>query len=78
MEDTVQRIQPGEGRPNRLRWLRENRSHLTLEEMSRLTGFDVSTISKHESGDRGLTKEAVEVYAQIYKVASWELYFSTL
>lgn len=65
----------GQIKKNRLRWLRENRSHLTLEEMSRLTGYDISTISRHESGERGLSSETISTYARIYKVESHELFF---
>ena len=58
---------------NKLKQFRE-RSHLTLQEVSILTGFDVSTISKHESHTRGLTKEAIQKYAKLYKVDSHELF----
>lgn len=58
---------------NRLRELR-NRSRLTLEEVSTLTGFDITTISRHESGGRGLTPDAIEKYARLYKVQTHELF----
>lgn len=59
--------------PTRLRELRD-RSRLTLQEVSILTNYDVTTISRHESGERGLTKEAIEKYTALYKVHSYELY----
>lgn len=60
-------------RPNRLREHREA-MRLTLDEMSQLTGFDASTISKHESGARGLGREAIARYTRVMKVESWELF----
>ena len=59
---------------NRLRQFRE-RSRLSLTEVATLTGFDVSTISKHENGQRGLTPEAITKYAKLYKVESYELFY---
>lgn len=58
---------------NRLRELRD-RSRLTLAEVSILTGFDPTTISKHEAGTRGLTEEAINRYAALYKVQTHELF----
>lgn len=58
---------------NRLRELRD-RSRLTLQEVSTLTGFGVSTISRHESGDRALSEEAIVKYASLYKVHTYELF----
>ena len=59
--------------PNRLRKLRE-RSHLTLGEVSKLTDYDVTTISKHEGGTRGLTDDAIRKYARLYKVDTHQLF----
>lgn len=58
---------------NRLRELRD-RSRLTLEEVSILTGFAVPTISRHENGDRSLSKEAIVKYSNLYKVHSYEIF----
>lgn len=58
---------------NRLRELRD-RSRLTLDEVSILTGFSVPTISRHESGGRSLSKEAIIKYAALYKVHTYELF----
>ena len=58
---------------NRLRELRD-RSRLTLQEVSTLTGFSVPAISRHESGGRGLSQEAILKYAQLYKVHTYELF----
>lgn len=58
---------------NRLNELR-NRSKLTLQEVSILTGYGVSTISRHESGDRALSEEALLKYAALYKVHTYELF----
>lgn len=58
---------------NRLRELR-NRSRLTLEEVSILTGFNVTTISRHESGGRSLSEEAIIKYAALYKVHTYQIF----
>lgn len=58
---------------NRLREYRD-RSRLSLTEVSMLTGFDTSTISKHENGTRGLTSDAVIRYSKLYKVETHELF----
>jgi transcriptional regulator with XRE-family HTH domain len=58
---------------NRLRELRD-RSRLTLQEVSILTGFAVSAISRHESGSRSLSEEAIIKYANLYKVHTYELF----
>lgn len=58
---------------NRLRELRD-RSRLTLEEVSILTGYSVPTISRHENCDRSLSKEAIAKYSALYKVHSYELF----
>lgn len=58
---------------NRLRELRD-RSRLTLQEVSTLTGFSVAAISRHENGSRSLSEEAVLRYAALYKVHSYEVF----
>lgn len=58
---------------NRLKELRD-RSRLTLQEVSILTGFSIPTISRHESGGRALSEEAILKYAALYKVNTHELF----
>ena len=58
---------------NRLKELRD-RARLTLQEVSLITGYSVPTISRHESGGRGLNEEAMMKYASLYKVHTIELY----
>lgn len=58
---------------NRLRELRD-RSRLTLEEVSIITGFSVTTISRHENGSRSLSEEAIIKYANLYKVHTYEIF----
>lgn len=58
---------------NRLKELRD-RSRLTLEEVSIITGFSVPTISRHENGGRSLSEEAIVKYSNLYKVHSYELF----
>ena len=62
---------------NRLKELRD-RSRLTLQEVSILTGFSVPTISRHESGGRALSEEAILKYASLYKVNTHELFMVAL
>ena len=66
---TVKTIAP----PNRLRDLRD-RSRLTLPEVSKLTGYDPTTISKYENRSRALTEEAIRKFAALYKVQTHELF----
>lgn len=58
---------------NRLRELRD-RSRLTMQEVATLTGFSVAAISRHENGSRGLSEEAVDRYAKLYKVRTYEIF----
>lgn len=58
---------------NRLRELRE-RTRLTLDEVSKIIGYDASTISGHESGRRSLSDDAIIRYAKLYKVRTYELF----
>lgn len=58
---------------NRLRELRD-RSRLTLQEVSTLTGFSVAAISRHENGSRGITEDALVKYAALYKVHTYEIF----
>ena len=62
---------------NRLKELRD-RSRLTLEEVSMITGFAVPSISRHESGERSLSEEAILKYASLYKVNTHELFMEPL
>lgn len=58
---------------NRLRELRD-RSRLTQEEVSTLTGISVAAISRHENCSRGLSQDAIEKYASLYKVSTYEIF----
>ena len=60
-------------RTNRLKELRD-RSRLTLQEVSTLTGYGVATISRHENGGRSLSEEAIIKYATLYKVHTYEIF----
>lgn len=62
---------------NRLKELRD-RSRLTLEEVSMITGYSVTTISRHESGGRSLSEEAVQKYSSLYKVPTHQLFMNPL
>lgn len=61
---------------NRLRELRD-RSRLTLEEVSLVTGISPTAISRHENGSRSLSEENILKYAALYKVNTHELFINT-
>ena len=58
---------------NRLRELRD-RSRLTQEEVATLLGYDHTTVSRHESGDRALDAEDIKKYSRLFKCESYELF----
>ena len=58
---------------NRLRELRET-CKLTQQEVAKLLDIDHTTVSRHESGSRGLSPEDIQKYARLYKVESYELF----
>lgn len=60
---------------NRLRELREARK-LTQQEVAKLLDIDHTTVSRHESGSRGLSPEDIQKYARLYKVESYELFIN--
>lgn len=64
-----------ERKRNRLRELRLERK-LTQEEVAKLLDIDNTTVSKHETGLRGLSLEDIEKYARLYKVEPFELFIS--
>jgi transcriptional regulator with XRE-family HTH domain len=59
--------------PNRLREQRE-RSRLTVSEVARFLDVSIATVSRHETSNRGLTRNMIEKYAGLYKVTSAELF----
>lgn len=64
-----------ERKKNRLRELRLERK-LTQEEVAKLLDMDNTTVSKHETGLRGLSMEDIKKYARLYKVEPFELFIS--
>lgn len=58
---------------NRLEELR-NRSRLTQDEVSIITGISVSAISRHEGRTRAMSPDAIKKYASLYKVETYELF----
>lgn len=61
--------------PNRLRELREA-SKLTQKEVSKMLDIDFTTVSKHESGTRGIEPKEIEAYARLFKVSSYEIFMT--
>lgn len=47
---------------------------LTLAEMARVRGIDESLVSRHESGQRGMSQQDVVEYAKILKVNPIEIF----
>lgn len=62
---------------NRLRVEREH-SRLSQHEVAKLLDIDITTVSKHESGDRNLTPAMVERYARLYKIPTWRVFLEDL
>lgn len=60
--------------PNRLREIRESLG-LSLNDAASLTGLSPSTISRHETGSRGLHSEMLSLYAERYSINKIEIFF---
>ena len=60
---------------NRLTELRQRGIVLSQEQVGILTGLDSTTVSRHESGARGMTREQIEAYAKLYGVPTHEVFF---
>lgn len=58
---------------NRLAFLRKA-SKLTQEEVAKLIGVDVTTVCRHESGERTMSAKEIESYANVYKCTPTELF----
>ena len=58
---------------NRLKELRQRGVCLTQTEVAKFLGIDLTTVCRHESGERPLSKEALEAYAKLYKVGTLDL-----
>lgn len=58
---------------NRLKELR-NRRGLSQEHAAAMVGYDISTVNRHENGNRGLDGSAIDRYAKLYQVAAYELF----
>lgn len=54
-------------RQNNLRKLRKLR-RLTQIQVGKFLGIDNSAVSRHEASSRGLTKELIKLYADLYEV----------
>lgn len=60
---------------NRLAELRSAGIVLSQEQVGLLVGLDATTVSRHESGGRGMTKAQIERYAALYGVPTHEVFF---
>jgi transcriptional regulator with XRE-family HTH domain len=61
--------------PNQIRELRE-RAGLTQGELAKLADTTEGVISRWERAERPLTPESIEVLSRIFKVPSWQLFFT--
>lgn len=59
---------------NHLRALREKGVVLSQDEVGKLIGCDMTTVSRHESGERAMTREQILAYAKLYRVPSHALF----
>jgi transcriptional regulator with XRE-family HTH domain len=59
--------------PNRLRELRE-KNDLTLLEVATRLGISEGSVSRHETGARGLGAFEIEQYVRLYNVTPYELF----
>jgi transcriptional regulator with XRE-family HTH domain len=58
---------------NRIAVLRQ-RQKLTLDELATLTGFHITTVCRHQSEKRPLTRAAAQAYAKIFKCDMLEIF----
>lgn len=64
-----------DGKPNRLKEIRERGVPLTQKEVGRQLDLDHTSISRHENG-RGLSKDVIQKYTELYKLSgSHEIFF---
>lgn len=61
---------------NRIKELREN-SKLTQKELALLVGKDHTTVNKHENHLLPVPKEAVVLYAKVFKIETFELFYDS-
>lgn len=61
-------------RPNRLKQLRERGVKLSQVHVAKLLGLTDATVSRHESGERTMTRDQITAYAQLYGVPSYEIF----
>lgn len=59
---------------NRLAELRAKGVVLSQNQVGKLVGLDGATVSRHESGDRSMTREQIILYAELYGVQTHELF----
>lgn len=59
---------------NRLAELRAKGVVLSQEQVAKLIDCDAATVSRHESGARGMTRDQILLYAELYGVPSHELF----
>ena len=62
-------------RENRLKELR-TRAYLTQQEVADFFEVTVAVVSGHENVARSLSHDAILRYARLYKVFSYEIYFT--
>lgn len=63
-------------RPNRLQEIRTRGVPLSQREVSIILGVDPITVSRHESGERKMSRDQMVAYAQLYKCSTAELFLA--
>ena len=59
--------------PNRLKLLREAKG-LSQEEVAKAVGYAQATVARHELSVRGMTGEAIDRYARLFGVPTYQLF----
>lgn len=65
--------------PNNLRHLRtrsqdKNGMWLSQEELGKLVGLDLTTVCKHEAGDRQIDRDQAASYAKVLKCMVYDIF----
>lgn len=60
--------------PNQLRIKREKGVILSMAEVAKLIDCDEATVSRHETGQRSMSREQILKYAKLYRCETHELF----
>ena len=71
---TKKQARPRPRAKNRLAELRAKGIVLSQNQVGRLIGCDGTTVSRHESGERSMTRDQIIAYAELFSVPTHELF----